>query len=153
MKIKIMIFLFVLSFSMWMHGVSLANRDDNMEPANGFFLEKGNPAAGRNAFKEFKCNACHNVQGDKEFTVSSGLGPALGAKQADYASGWIANSMVSPSHAIALDAVDPGDNVPSKMTDFKDKMTVRQLIDLVSYIKSLEPEEKKTGESLPADQK
>lgn len=122
-------------------GHLFANRDQNMEPAEMFFLPKGDAAAGRKAFKDINCLTCHHVAGDPEFTAGSGLGPVLGPKQADYAAGWIANSIVSPSHTIALEAEDKGDEVPSLMGDFTDKMTVKQMIDLVAYIKSL-----KTGE-------
>ena len=129
-------------------GVLFANRDENMEPAKGFFLPKGDSAAGRKAFTDLKCATCHRVENDPEFVSGSGIGPTFGAKQADYASGWIANSIVSPSHTIALDSEEPGENAPSKMGDFTEKMTVRQLIDLVSYLKSLGPVEKAAAEAV-----
>ncbi len=131
-------YLAVLTGLMVFSGGVLANRDQNMEPAKAFFLPKGDAAAGRKAFKEIQCLSCHNVAGDAEFSASSGLGPELGRKQADYTAGWIANSIVSPSHTIALEAEDKGDDAPSLMGDFTDKMTVRQMIDLVAYIKSLD---------------
>lgn len=118
-----------------------ANRDANMEPASDFFLPKGNPEAGRKAFKDLQCNACHGIENDPELANPSGLGPLLGAQQAAYSSGWIANSMVSPSHTIALGAEDQGEDEPSLMGDFKDRMTVQQLIDLTAYLKSLGPKQ------------
>lgn len=119
---------------------SFGNRDRDMEPAKMFFLPRGNPDAGKKAFKDLQCMTCHNVAGAAEFSSGSGLGPELGPKQADYTAGWIANSIVSPSHTIALEAEDKGDEAPSLMGDFTEKMTVRQMIDLTAYIKSLGPE-------------
>lgn len=117
-----------------------ADRDDNMEPADGFFLQKGDPAAGQKAFKDLKCNTCHWVQNNVELAppVVEKAGPMLGAQQADYAPGWIANSIVSPSHTIARNfdgEYEKGEL--SRMGDFTEAMTVRQMMDLVAYIKSL----------------
>ncbi len=125
---------------------SYANRDDNMEPAKGFFLPKGDAAAGRKVFGDLKCSVCHGVENDPEFASGPGVSSTFGAKQADYAAGWIANSIVSPSHTIALSSEESGENGLSKMSDFADKMTVRELIDLVAYIKSLGPAEKTVSE-------
>ncbi len=121
-------------------GVCFAGRDDNMEPAKGFFLPKGNPEAGRQAFKDLQCLACHAVEKDAEFSTPSMVppGPVLGVKQGNYATGWIANSIVSPSHTIALDSNGEVEGTQlSRMGDFTGRMTVRQLIDLVAYLKSM----------------
>ncbi len=121
-------------------GLCYANRDENMEPAEGFFLPKGNPAAGLKAFTELKCSACHWVENniDLDPPVSEKAGPMLGHKQAEYSAGWIANSIVSPSHTIAANfdgEIEESDL--SRMGDYSEIMTIRQMIDIVAYIKSL----------------
>lgn len=117
-----------------------ANRDENMEPAEGFFLQKGDVAAGEKAFADLKCTACHWVANNTDLKppVAQKWGPMLGYKQAGYAEGWIANSIVSPSHTISRNFEGKyEDEELSRMGDFTEVMTVRQMIDLVAYIKSL----------------
>ena len=138
MKIKISLLLF--SLLLIAGTLSFANRDENMEPAEGFFLQKGNPVAGQKAFAELKCSSCHWVQNnvDLDTPVAAKLGPMLGSKQGGYPPGWIANSIVSPSHTIARNfegEYEKGEL--SRMGDFSETMTVRQMMDLVAYIKSL----------------
>lgn len=115
-------------------------RDAGMEPADGFFLPKGNPEAGEKAFADLKCNACHWVQNNTNFKppVALRVGPTLGKKQADYAPGWIANSIVSPSHTIAVNSGGQAEGSElSEMGDFTETMSLRQLIDVVAYIEAL----------------
>ena len=122
-----------------------SNKDEGMTPANGFFLPQGDAAAGKKAFANLKCTACHWVQNEADLNVPAAEkpGPLLGPKQAGYSPGWIANSIVSPSHTIAWDSNGEAENSElSRMGDFKDTMTVRQLIDLVAYVRSLGPEKK-----------
>ena len=138
MKIKkAVLFLAVLLLS---SGLCFANRDENMEPAKGFFLPKGDAAAGKKAFMDLKCFTCHQVENSSGFNhpLAAKPGPVLGKKQADYANGWIANSIVSPSHTIAFDSSAAAEDAQlSPMGDFTETMTVRQMIDLVAYIRSL----------------
>ncbi len=141
MKIKIGLFLVLILIA---SGLCFANRDENMEPGDGFFLPKGNPAAGQKAFTELKCNTCHWVENniDLKPPVAQKAGPMLGDKQANYSAGWIANSIVSPSHTIARNfdgEFEAGEL--SRMGDFSEVMTVRQMIDIVAYIKSLGKQE------------
>ncbi len=136
MKIKAGLLLFFLMAS---GGVCFANRDENMEPARAFFLPKGNVEAGKKTYSDLKCYICHQVENETAFPAPSVQkpGPVIGKKQAGYASGWIANSIVSPSHTIALNSNGEDEKSGlSLMGDFSEGMTVRQLIDLTAYIKS-----------------
>lgn len=148
MRIRIFILVFFLSICQF--SVSYADRDAGLTPADGFFLPEGNAKAGQSAFARLKCSACHWVQNETELEVpvAEKAGPILGAKQANYAPGWIANSIVSPSHTIAIDSRGESDGSElSRMGDFRDTMTVRELIDLVSYIRSLSQQETGTAET------
>lgn len=158
MKTKMILSAFILFLATT--GILLAmNRDEGMEPAENFFLPQGDPEAGRKAFSDLKCTSCHWAANEVDLSapVAEKPGPMLGDKQAHYTSGWIANSIVSPSHTIAYGSHGEADDSElSRMGDFKDVMTVRQLIDIVSYIQSMKqeypgtlpvPEPEKTKES------
>ena len=122
------------------------NRDKDMEPANGFFLPQGDAISGKKAFEDLRCNSCHWVQNEISLSapVADKAGPMLGVKQAGYASGWIANSIVSPSHTIAYGSNGQAEGSDlSRMGDFTETMTVRQMINIVAYIKSLGDDSKK----------
>jgi len=106
-------------------------------------LPEGDAEKGRQSFIALKCNVCHEVRGDvtMEKTSAAKPGPKLGVAQSRYKSDFLADSIVFPSHAIK-----PGTQTPdsvkgvSRMGDFSDTMTVRELADLVAYLKSLDEE-------------
>ena len=106
-------------------------------------LPEGDPEKGREAFVAMKCNVCHEVRGDvsMEKTSAAKPGPKLGVAQSRYRPDFLADSIVFPSHAIK-----PGFKTPdaakgiSRMGDFSDTMTVRELADVVAYLKSLDEE-------------
>ncbi len=115
-----------------------AGKDEGMHPANGFFIPEGDAVKGRFAFERLKCTTCHRVENDAAFAppVASKPAPTLGLKQSHYSRGWIANSIVSPSHTIVWDSDGKADDSDlSRMGDFTETMTVRELIDIVAYIK------------------
>ena len=138
---KIRIFCLAAVLGLTLIPLSHADRDEGMTPAEGFFLPKGNPEAGKKAFVRLKCTSCHWVQNEMDLSqpVTAKAGPMLGDQQARYSAGWITNSIVSPSHTIALDSNGKAENSElSRMGDFTEVMTVRQLIDIVAYIQSLD---------------
>lgn len=103
-------------------------------------LPKGDPAAGRAAFVELKCTTCHPVAGDRVLPApsSGSQGPKLNTDLASDV-GQLATSIVAPSHIISSRISDTVKSqmsgMLSPMGDFSDVMTVRQLADLVAYIK------------------
>lgn len=121
--------------------VANANRDEGMTPAEGFFIPKGDATRGKKSFADLKCTACHWVANEADLSkgpVAEKLGPMLGSKQAAYAKGWLLNSIVSPSHTIAIQSDGQSDNSElSRMGDFREVMTVKQLFDIVEYLKSV----------------
>ncbi|OGW72733.1 MAG: hypothetical protein A2Y02_03135 [Omnitrophica bacterium GWA2_52_12] len=126
--------LFTASPAVW------AGKDEGMHPASGFFIPDGDAVKGRAAFERLKCATCHRVEKDAALAppVAAKEAPKLGKKQGHYSRGWIANSIVSPSHTVAWDSDGQADDSDlSRMGDFTEAMTVRELIDLVAYIKSL----------------
>lgn len=108
-------------------------------------LPRGDADAGRSAFVTLQCATCHPVKGDLELVrpSSSNPGPELGAPMAAVAVADVANSIVAPSHAISR-RIDPVvasrlRGTLSPMADFTSVMTIRQLADLVAYIREEVP--------------
>jgi hypothetical protein len=106
--------------------------------SRGYILPAGDPVAGKQAFVELQCWACHNVVGhpDVPQPVSVPPGPAIDADTGRALSGVIATSIVIPSHSISGKKGPWDESELSPMGDYTDEMTVRQLIDLVAFIKS-----------------
>jgi len=115
----------------------------NTKSAAGFRLPDGDVERGRAAFVELKCQTCHTVKGtdipspgaDYAYVRVVVLGGEV-RKIKTY--GELVTSIINPSHVLA-----PGypkelitRDGRSAMTDFNDKMTVRQLIDLVAFLQS-----------------
>ncbi len=105
-------------------------------------LPGGDPAAGRQAFLDLRCTACHRVPSEPAFPlpVSANPGPPIEARLAGRDVSYLAASIIAPSHQLSL-ATDKGvrehlDGVLSPMGDFSRVMTVRQLVDLHAYLRS-----------------
>ena len=101
----------------------------------------GNVEAGRAAFVKFECFKCHAVQGEQFPAVSktaTDVGPDLtGMGGGMHPPEYFAQSILAPN-AVILD--EPGYTGPdgkSRMPEYNDTMTVRELIDLVAYLESL----------------
>ena len=105
-------------------------------------LPEGDEQRGRQAFQKLKCTSCHAVAGDAELknSIAAKPGPVLGFRQATYKSHFLAQSIIDPSHAIAPGFKEKENPRQSRMGDFTETMTVRQLSDLVAYLKSRDEE-------------
>jgi len=108
--------------------------------ASGFRLPDGDVAGGQKAFVELKCNACHRVEGlDLPAPVADPpvpvpLGGSVDVQPTD---GNFVTSIINPSHKVGrypAELVKSGDE--SRMADYSDAMTVRQLVDLVAFLHS-----------------
>lgn len=120
----------------------------NSQPS--IFLPEGDAEAGRAVFSQFECYTCHEVKGD-QFPAPTVITPtyvALGEGQ-EKSRIYLAESIIAPSHQFAVPKPPEGKTAgpvnimsgkASRMTDFSDRMTVRQLLDLTTYLKSLENE-------------
>lgn len=103
----------------------------------------GNAQAGRQAFLDLRCTACHAVPSEPKFPppVSANPGPPIDARLAGRAASYLATAIVSPSHTFSLDTPlqvrEHMAGVLSPMGDFSYVMTVRQLVDLHAYLRSV----------------
>ncbi len=100
----------------------------------------GDAQAGREAYVALSCTSCHAVQGDAELSkpVASIPVPVLGPEHARMSPGKLASAIVSPSHVVSKEVAAKTEGKLSPMGDFSEAMTVRQLVDLVAFIRSLD---------------
>jgi hypothetical protein len=107
--------------------------------AQQFALPKGDAERGREAFLALRCHACHRVQGASlPAPVATPPVPiTLGAAPSSYTDGSLVTAIVAPSHSITR--AEYGESVASggisRMADLTSVMTVRQLIDIVAFLR------------------
>jgi mono/diheme cytochrome c family protein len=112
------------------------------QSARGFRLPDGDATAGRQAFVNLRCHACHQVEGiDVKFEGTGAASVQLGGETVRVKSyGELVTSIINPSHRIApgvqADAVAPGGTSLMEIAGLNDTMTVRQLIDLVAFLQT-----------------
>ncbi len=97
-------------------------------------LPAGDPAAGRLAFLEHGCDACHRVTDDADFqTQSSDRAPELDpAALRAQGYGAVASSIIAPAHRSSALA-SPSDEA-TEMPLVNERLTVAEWIDLVHYL-------------------
>lgn len=96
----------------------------------------GDAARGRSVFVRLRCFTCHAIP-DVGMPVPSQPAPDL-ASAARHHPGYLVESIVNPNARI-LDGPGYADaRGLSTMPDYGEKMTVRELVDLVAYLKSLD---------------
>jgi L-cysteine S-thiosulfotransferase len=129
----------------WIAALGLAAAALGCGPARksaaGFRLPDGDVEAGRVAFTQLGCASCHTVAGvDLPAPVADPPVPVVlgGLVTRERTDGELVTAIVDPSHKIAAgyakQAVMAGER--SRMGDFSEAMTVRQLADLVSFLHS-----------------
>lgn len=107
--------------------------------AAGFRLPDGDQEAGRAAFVDLQCYDCHTVT-NETFPRSNnpdGLNIVLGGESTYVTTyGELVTSIINPSHKLAI-GYDPekiSTDGESKMRNYNDVMTVKQLTDLVVFL-------------------
>src|SRR5206468_8024040 len=103
-----------------------------------FSLPPGDVAAGRQAFVDLKCYACHAIRGE-QFPLQPGetatAGPDLAGMGGHHPTEYLVESIVNPNAVLVDGPGYIGGDGRSIMPAAPD-MTVRQLVDLVAYLKS-----------------
>jgi mono/diheme cytochrome c family protein len=107
-------------------------------------LPKGDVKGGRQAFLDLKCHACHRVAGEIAFPapVADMRGPDLDATLRSRDASEVAAAIIVPSHSSSVrssarvkEALARQMNSP--MADFSGVLTVRQLSDVLAYLRSV----------------
>lgn len=108
-----------------------------------FTLPSGNAADGRKLFVEAECHKCHEVMGETFPAVAKekgDVGPELAQMAGLHPPEFFAESIINPNAVIDHDAKEKGyagADGKSKMPEYNDTFTVRQLADLSAYLTSL----------------
>lgn len=111
-----------------------------------FTLAKGDAHEGKKLFAELQCYKCHEIKGEKfpdQAPEDERIGPELSQMAGMHTVEFFAESIANPNAVIDADAAKQGHVGPdgrSKMPDFADVLTVKQLGDLATYLASLKTE-------------
>ena len=101
-----------------------------------FTMPKGDAAKGRAVFEKFECHYCHEVRGEN-FPSPTENAPELSQMGGLHPVEFFAESIMNPNAVVPKNYRDAEGRSP--MSDFTEKMTVRELIDVSAYIASLRP--------------
>lgn len=113
----------------------------------GFSLPEGDFEEGKRVFLDMQCMECHTIVGDdltgeewQQRTQTKAISVQIGGERTQiHTYGNLVTSVINPSHRIApgypLDEVT-GPDGQSKMRNYNDIMSITELIDLVTFLKS-----------------
>jgi L-cysteine S-thiosulfotransferase len=109
--------------------------------ASGFHLPDGDVERGRTTFMALKCNVCHRVAGvDLPAPVADPPVPVVLGGRVPYlkTDGELVTSIIDPSYRLAAGyrKEETQSGRLSRMADYCDVMTARQVIDLVAFLQS-----------------
>jgi mono/diheme cytochrome c family protein len=105
-----------------------------------FLMPPGDVSAGRKVFVGLECFACHEVKGEdfpREAKTPRGPGPELTSMGSHHPAEYFAESILNPNRVTVLGTGYTGADGLSKMPSYADSMTLKQLADVVAYLKSL----------------
>jgi len=106
-----------------------------------FLLPPGDAAEGRKVFVSMACFACHEVKGEsfpRDSKSPRAIGPDLTGMGSHHSAEYFAESVINPNRVIVQGSGYTGADGLSTMPSYADSMTVKQLIDVVAYLKSLQ---------------
>lgn len=106
-------------------------------PAGFRLPENGDVERGRQAFVDLECYTCHTVDGVELPQPSGEATPVpLGGEVTELRTdGYLVTSLIHPSHRLApLPERDIAVDGESRMPDFAEAMTVRQMVDIVAFL-------------------
>jgi mono/diheme cytochrome c family protein len=131
----------VPAFLVALAAFGLASCGSGRYSSSGFRLPAdGDAARGKIAFQAFGCHTCHLVPGSDlpRPTVEPPVPVALGGMVSQpIADGYLVTSIINPSYQLAhypVAQITTGGQ--SRMPHYADRMTVRQLTDIVEYLQA-----------------
>lgn len=102
--------------------------------------ETANPEDGMDVFEAMKCWECHGgVKGFEDKVVEGGgkVGPDISAIAAIQDAQYMYESIVFPNKVIVKGEGFTGEDGKTKMPEFHDTMTIRQIYDLIAFLQTL----------------
>ncbi len=131
----------------WMWGLAavcllgIGGCDTGPKSAAGFRLPDGDPELGEAAFVALQCNSCHVIS-NYDLPEPAERGPVqvtLGGEVSRVKTyGELVTAIINPSHKLVrwYPEEEVSQDGKSLMPYFNDRMTVRQLINLVAFLQS-----------------
>ncbi len=129
------------------------HKHGGVPPGWRFTFPDGDLKAGREVFAKLECYKCHEVEGEHFPHAPKGpdtAGPELTGMGGMHPAEYLAESILNPNAVILM---GPGYTSPdglSIMPDYSETLTVRELIDLVAYLKSLGGEHHHAPATMPS---
>jgi putative copper export protein/mono/diheme cytochrome c family protein len=117
-------------------GMEALHGSGGVPPGWAFAPPAGDPVRGRLVFRRLECFACHAIRGER-FPAPSKPGPALTDVGRHHPAGYLLESILNPNAVIVEGDGYTGLDDRSAMPDYRDSLSVSELIDLVAYLKSL----------------
>jgi mono/diheme cytochrome c family protein len=103
----------------------------------------GDSRAGRGVFAKLECHKCHVIKGEQFPHAAKGpadAGPDLTGMGSHHPAGYFLESILNPNAVIVTGPGHTGPDGLSIMPDYRESLTVAELIDLVAYMHSLKAE-------------
>jgi len=116
------------------------HRHGGVPPGWRFTFPAGDPKAGREVFVKLECYTCHEVRGENFPQAPKGAdtaGPELTGMGRHHPPEYFAEAILNPNAVIVTGPGYTGPDGLSIMPDYRDSLTVSELIDLVAYLRSL----------------
>ena len=117
------------------------HRHGGVPPGWQFTLPEGDPQAGREAFVTLQCYTCHTIAGEQFPPVQPSErapAPDLTGVGASHPAAYIAESILNPNAVVTNEPGYADANGYSNMPSYLEALSVRQLVDLVAYLHSLQ---------------
>jgi uncharacterized protein involved in high-affinity Fe2+ transport/mono/diheme cytochrome c family protein len=116
------------------------HRLGGVPPGWQFRFPDGDPAAGRAVFTKLECYQCHTIQVEPlppTAAAAGNIGPELTGMGGHHPVEYFAESILDPNAIIVTGPGYTDADGMSIMPDYRDTMTVAELIDLLAYLQSL----------------
>ncbi len=129
------------------------HKHGGVPPGWRFILPDGDLNAGREVFVKLECYKCHEVKGEHFPPAPKGpdtAGPELTGMGSLHPAEYLAESILNPNAVIVIGPGYTGPDRLSIMPDYSEALTVRELIDLVAYLKSLGGEHHHAPATMPS---
>lgn len=104
-----------------------------------FTLPAGDPAKGRELFRELECYKCHAIKGESfpPPGADGKVGPELTGMGGQHPPEYMAESILTPNAVLVDGPGFIGPDGRSIMPSFAESLSVTQLVDLVAFLKTL----------------